>query len=670
MHKALLPYLITFLSILYATLAHGQSYLGAGNNEGITVTSSSAISGTEADNTINGSGLDGRLMEASRFLSQASFGARTEEMMRVVDLGIESWIDAQFQMPVNLLTPEMWSNWDRILEMRESLFNNYLADIIMYRQMAASAVDPDSIVPPLTQAEVNEEFEYYMEDVYGPYSLHFNNAWWHSILTQEDQLRQRVAFALSQIFVVSANSDLTDEAEALTYYYDILLQNAFGNFRELIEDITLSPAMGYYLSHLNNPKAVPEENIHPDENYAREIMQLFTIGLYELNPDGSRKLDSNGDFIPSYNNQDIKEMARVFTGLGPGALDQRMYEAGDIEWTDVPYFGLGLYAMNKQEPMVMYENWHDKESKSLLNGLEIPAGQSGMADINQALDFLFNHPNTGPFICRQLIQRLIKSNPTPDYISRVSSIFADNGNGVRGDMAAVIKAILLDEEARSCEAMMAWDNGKLSEPIIRQLNLTRLVELKPYMYYEEVTFDSYDSAGINRVLFEDYVDPETTPLDYWNNGFEVYDNLKQYALNAPTVFNFYLPDHQPVGALIDNDLYGPEYKIHDTSTAINYLNTVWHMVGNPWWNYIWYNWQERFTQFEPRYERYEELYREDLEKLIHQLDIEFTHGLMSEELKQTIRQFVADKPDWVEDFRITKFIIYLVMISPDYTVKK
>lgn len=664
---------IQFLVVLTGLMivnANAQEFFGAGNTGQIQVSSSSQMQGTDHENTINGSGMDAELIEVSRFLSQASFGYRREDIQAVAQQGIEAWMDAQLNMQPNLLTEDMWANWQRILDVRNDQFNNYLADIIMYRQMSASIINSDSIAPPLTQEEVEEHRIYYEEDVYGPYGLHFNNIWWQNAMTKEDQLRQRVAFALSQIFVVSSNSDLYDHADALTFYYDILLNHAFGNFRDIIEEVTYSPAMGFYLSHLNNSKAIPEENIHPDENYAREIMQLFTIGLYELNIDGTRKQDNNGYDIPTYSNADIKELARVFTGLGPGALDARMVESGAIYWTDEPYFGLGLYGMSKQDPLAMYEEYHDSGSKSLLNGLEIPAGQDGDEDISMALDFLFNHANTGPFICRQLIQRLVKSNPSPDYINRVANAFNDNGQGVRGDMSAVVRAILLDEEARSCEGMMAFENGKLSEPILRHLFISKMADLRPYKYYEYVTFTSYDSAGVQYHLFDDYVDPATTELDYWHNGFGIYDVIKQYPLVSPTVFNFYLPDHKPVGALTDNDLYGPEYKIHDTSTAINYINMVWENVGNPWWNYLWWNWNERFTQFEPVYERYGDILADDLEKFIHHIDIEFTQGQMSEELKQNLRNFSSEVPEWVEDFRVAKYMIYLVMISPDFTIEK
>lgn len=659
------------LSLLFAlNMGQAQQYFNADNNQNISITSSPALSETEAFNTMNGKGLDGKLMEASRFLSQASFGMRFEEVKRVADIGFEAWMDEQMAVPPSYLTEEMWYNWQRILDAHEESFTDYLAEIILYRQMSASEIKPDSIAPPLTEEEVREERLFYIDDIFGPTGLHFNNAWWERVMIGEDQLRQRVAYALSQILVVSSNSDLGNEAEALCYYYDILLEHAFGNFRDLLEDVTLSPAMGFYLSHLNNPKAIPEESIHPDENYAREVMQLFTIGLYELNIDGSRKKDAQGNDIPTYNNTDIKEMARIFTGLGPSQLDQRMYEAGDITWTDEAYFGLDFYVMSKEDPLIMYQEWHDEGEKSLMDGLEIPAGQDGMTDIGMALDFLFNHDNTGPFISRQLIQRLVKSNPSPQYIERVARIFNNNGRGERGDLASVVKAILLDPEARECEDMMDPFNGKMAEPLLRRSFLSRMADLMPYLYYEYYTISSYDSAGVSLEVYEEYLDPEETELDYWNNGYEDYDRYKQFMLMSPTVFNFYLPDHQPVGEIAANGLVAPEFKIHDTSTAINYLNGIWDYVGNPWWNYIWWNWEDRFTQMQPSYDRYLEVYYDGIESFIHHLDIEFTSGQMRDDLKQTLRDFAEEVPEWVEDEMIAKYMIYLVMISPDFTIEK
>lgn len=656
--------------MMIASFSWSQVYLG-GEEYPVDVRSSASAPESGPEKTLDRTGMDAELMEAARFLSQAAFGARLEEIQEVKESGFENWIDQQFQLPASYLTEEMWHNWDRIVESYEDYFNNYLAETLIYRQMSARQINPDSIAPPLSEQEVDEMRERYLDELYGPYSLHFNNIWWHRIMTAEDQLRHKMAYALSQIFVVSSNSDLTDDAEGLTYFYDILLEHAFGNFRDLLEDVTYSPAMGFYLSHLNNPKAVPEQNIHPDENYAREIMQLFTIGLYELNLDGTRKTDAQGNNIPTYNNADIKELARVFTGLGPGALDRRMYEDGIIDWTDEPYFGLDLYAMSKEDPMVMYGEWHDTGAKSLLNGLELPPNQPGVADIHKALDFLFMHDNTGPFISRQLIQRFVTSNPSPNYVARVASVFNDDGNGNRGNLGAVLKAILLDTEARDCGSVQEMASGKLSEPLLRHIFISRMAELVPYYYYEEVSFTSYDSAGIVVRMIDEYADPASTTVDYWNNGYEDSDALKQYALMAPTVFNFYLPDHQPVGDFASMGLFAPEFKIHDSSTAINYLNSVWNYVGNPWWNYLWFNWEDRFTQIEPSYERYTEIYEEQgLEHLIHHLDIEFTRGLMSDELRDILRQFERDVPEWVESDMIAKYVMYLILISPDFTINK
>ena len=661
---------ILILNLTLVQILSSQEYLGGGNSDNIKVKVSSTLNNLDPANTINGSGLDAQLMEASRFLNQSTFGSRMDEVERVLDMGFESWIDEQISLPINFLTEAMWENWEEILERRPEQFNRHLAEILEYRQIAARAADPDSIAPPLTEEEVEEERMYFLEDVFGPYYLHFQNIWWHNMVSNEDQLRQRVAYALSQIFVVSSQSDLGDNADALTFFYDILLRHAFGNFRDLIEEVTFSPAMGYYLSHLNNSKAIPEENLHPDENYAREIMQLFTIGLYELNLDGTRKKDSYGNDIPTYTNSDIKELARVFTGLGPGKYDQRMIESGYIDSTAIPFFGVNYYEMSKQDPLVMYMGSHDVGEKNLLNGLHIPAGQHGLHDLAMVHDFLFNHPNVGPFISRQLIQRLVKSNPSPGYIERVSSVFNNNGNGIRGDLAAVVKAILLDPEARSCEEFLHFENGKLSEPFMRHAFITRMAELVPYFYKQEYSFTSYDSAGI---VYDEYSEEITDPdeaIYYWNNGYEDFENFKQSPLMAPTVFNFYLPDHQPVGPLANNDLYGPEYKLHDTSTAINYLNQIYNYVGNPYWNSLWWNWEDNFNQIEPRYTRYVELYERDLEILLNQLDIEFTHGKLTDETREIIRTFDREIPSWIDATMATKYIIYLIMMSPDYTIQK
>jgi len=258
-----------------------EEFFGAGNDQGISVRSSNNDGTQIAANTINGSGLDADLMEASRFLGQAAMGYNMDEIERTSDLGFEEWVDEQIEMPYNLLTPQMWEIWDSIYTWQ------YDYNIELFKEQNPGLPITDEVI-----ARIDEE-------IYGPWALDFNYAWWQNTIVSEDQLRQRVAYALSQILVISSNSDLTDDAETLTTYYDILLDKAFGNYKDILMDVTLHPAMGLYLSHFNNPKEVPSENLHPDENYAREVMQLFSIGLYELNQDGTRKVDSNGNEIPT-----------------------------------------------------------------------------------------------------------------------------------------------------------------------------------------------------------------------------------------------------------------------------------------------------------------------------------------------------------------------------------
>jgi len=658
-------YIITLLSSISVIGQNYDDYLGAGHDRGITVTSSSEDNRSRADNTINARGMDADIIEMSRLMSQATFGADMDEIKRATSLGMETWIDEQLNIPITYLTPLHWEIWDEIETAWEMAFETWLANYIMELCAAADA-DPDISRPNLSQAEVDLLKILFLEELYGPYSLHFNFAWSQSVLTSDDQLRQRVAYALSQIMVISAQSDLGENGESISAFYDILLHHSFGNFRDLLYEVSLNPAMGVYLSHYNNPKAIPDENIHPDENYAREVMQLFSIGLYKLNQDGTRTKDADGNDIPTYNNDDIKELARVFTGLGPGSTDPTM---SHITWN--AHFGLGYYSANKTEPMIMYPEWHDTGSKSLLNGLEIPAGQDGMKDIEMAIDYIYNHPNVGPFIGRQLIQRLVKSNPSPAYISRISAVFNDNGFGERGDMAAVVKAILLDPEARTCEEMQHFDNGKLREPMLRGSEFIKVIPKYGEKVVYDVDFSSYSCEGIQYTADTILV---VDNLRLWNNGFDYYEAVKQFPMMSPSVFNFYLPDHQPVGEMAENDLYGPEFKIHDTSTAINYINSVYIFTA-PYYDAAWYNWYDwvGFENIKFDYTELAEIYEDDPEKFIHHVDVVFTNGQMTDELKNTLRAYINNVPEWyIGEYTEVplKGLLYLIMWSPDYTIAR
>jgi uncharacterized protein (DUF1800 family) len=548
-------------------------------------------------------------MEASRFLAQASLGFNSDHLNEVKSLGIENWIDYQFSLEPSEISP----HHDRIFQEAKVVYDSN------------KSVDD--------------------EDYYGPWGLHFNYAWWQVNMTNEDLLRHRVALALSEILVVSMNSDLIDFGEGLSDYYDLFVKHAFGNYKSLLLDVTLHPCMGYYLSHLSNPKTDTQNNIHPDENYAREIMQLFTIGLYELNPDGSRMLDNDENLIPTYDNADIKEMARVFTGLSGSEWSYQALEYFEMEGVTPPpvSFGEDIYVYSRESQMKMYDDHHEPGIKTILKNNIIPSGQSGMKDINDAIDILFNHDNVGPFLSRRLIQRLVKSNPSPGYIKRVSQAFNNNGSGIRGDMKAVVKAILMDEEARSCENQMESSHGMLREPIMRFLHFARAF-------------------------------PNDSPMNrYWNNGFTFRENTKQHPFMSPTVFNFFSPEYQPVGDFTEEGIYGPEFQIHDTQSSVGYINEVnqWTILESLGFGALFYSWEQfggnnivntDFTKLGGL--------AEDNEELINELDILLTHGRLSDETRGIIKEAISQIP--APQFSETKaaLAIYLIMISPDYTILK
>ena len=572
-----------------------DDYIGGGHNQNITVTTSSDFQpeGSEkiaaGANTLSISGLTGKLIDAGRFLAQATLGADRSTIDSVAKMDFEVWIDQQFALPPTYVRPLIQGIYD-------TTFQRFLA-------AGGDTLDYPEI----------------------PTNTHFDYAWWQVNMTNDDLLRQRIAFALSEIFVISFDSRLDEFGEGVASYYDMLIKNAFGNFKDILTDVSLHPCMGFYLTHLNNPKSNPARFIHPDENYAREFMQLFTIGLYELNQDGTRMKDNAGKDIPTYDNDDIKEFAKIFTGLGGGAT------APMPDTIIPPAFGRGISIIDMAEPMVMYEDFHEPGPKNLLNGFVVPAGQTGMDDVNVAIDHLFNHQNVGPFIGKQLIQRLVKSNPSPAYVSRVAAAFRDNGAGIRGDMKAVIKAILLDEEARTCE----WHNdpvqGKLKEPIIRYTHFARAI-------------GGFSEDGI-----------------FWNHGFNYHDDAGQHPLYSPTVFNFYWPDFQPIGPIGNQGLLAPEFQVYNSRTSIGFVNFV-----NEWAV------KETLLKTEENPENlvfthYDDLlgFAEDTEILINELDILLTNGMLKDDTRQIITTIVDPLEDPFEKVKLT---IYLMVISADYNI--
>ncbi len=594
--------LILLLFLFWNTVVFSQNEQHATKNSssGITVTTSSNFQPdgwtqiASGEKTINQSGLEGKLDEASRFLIQATFGGNRQIIEEVAETGIEPWLEGQMELPPSYLTPLIQPLYD---EYKEDFINN--------------GGDPD-------------------EYPWRPWWDIFSFAWWESNMNTNDIVRHRIAFALSEILVVSTQSGLNEFGDGLANYYDIFNRHAFGNYKDILMEVTLHPAMGYYLSHLDNPKADPELNTHPDENYAREVMQLFSIGLYELNPDGSRKTDAQGNFIPTYHNSDIKEFAKVFTGLGIGDVIEN-------PWVDEPDFGYGIWVADMTVPMKMYQEYHETGEKHLLNGYVIPAGQNGMTDIEQTINHLFNHPNVGPFIGRKLIQLLVKSNPSPEYIAAVTQAFNDNGSGVRGDMKAVIKAILLNPEARECSWMNDPQQGKLLEPFVRYMQFT-------------------NGIGTN-----------SPSGRYWNHGYYTYENIKQYPLASPSVFNFFLPDFQPNGPIADAGLFAPEFQIHNSQTSIGYvnMNDIWAIDEVNIWS-----WDDPsknvYTDFSWLVED-----AQDPEVLINKLDLILTHGTLSEETRNIIKQAIEPYQGGVNQrMNRVHLAAYLIMISPDYVILK
>ena len=613
-------FIILIFFMVSASAQPYKDFVGAGNNVGITVTASSSVGTSTPGKTMDGSGMNDEIMAASRFMGQATLGANTAAISSALNMGFEPWINDQFtKAPTNIL-PVMNNIWNQI----------YTLDSMAF----------------------------------GPYALHFNYAWWQVNMTNQDLLRQRVAYSLSQILVTSINSDLRDWGESLSSYYDIFINNAFGNYKDILTQVTLHPAMGYYLSHMNNPKTDLVNNIRPDENYAREIMQLFTIGLYQLNQNGSTVLDGSGNPIPTYNNNDIKELAKIFTGLYGGAVlpcpedplpPQCICYSNNNPaycdtlsmtccwWPTAPEFGTNIYVLDKTVPMIMSNDNHETGPKTMPDGTVINIPNNGMAEIDAAINWLFNHPNTPPFVSYRLIQRLVKSNPSPEYVSRVAAMFINNGLGIRGDMKAVIKAILLDDEARKAAGYLEDSAGKLREPFIRYTHLAK----------------SLPTA--------------TDQGRYWNNGYNYLNSTRQHVMAAPTVFNFYLPDFQPVGDIAAADMVAPEFKIHNTATSIGYINEV---HGWTIWNGLMYSWEGSWPDNPDRaYLLTTELQNNsyDSEDLINELDMLLTHGQLSDETRQVLRN-ALNPLYWTWDstapFHRTRLAIYLIMISPDYNCVK
>jgi uncharacterized protein (DUF1800 family) len=503
--------------------------------------------------------------DAALILDTGTFGARYSDVESVAESGVDAWLDQQFSMPISLHEP-------------------------IVRRYGA-------------------QYGFNNQDSPIPIGLFRRFAFFENALTAPDQLRQVTAYALTQLFVVSQTGVLGNNPLGLSNYYDTLLVHSFGNYRDLLRAVTLHPAMGFYLSHVNNAKTDPNANTFPDENYAREVMQLFTVGLYELNADGTQKLDADGRPIPTYDNTDIREFSKIFTGLAYAGAD-------GLE----PQFGRNRAVLHT--PMVMFDNFHEPGEKYLLNGFVVPDGQTGIQDIDDAVDNLFNHPNVGPFVGKQLIQRLVSSNPSPEYVSRISAVFADNGDGVRGDMQAVIRAILTDPEVANA--------SRVREPFRRFLAANRALNAMP-------------SEG----------------SDIGVTGLFVQNATGQMVLTAPSVFNFYSPFYRPQGG---QGLISPEMQITTEDTIVGITNLMAQVLysDRPMYNH------SQLSEMRLDLASMVSL-ADNKEELLLRIERLFFAGTTSEHTRSVISGAFDEAAGSTPTDRV-KLVLYLALTSPDQAV--
>ena len=553
-----------------APVAH--TYTEAGNYtvelvvsdaQGLTARATRRV--TVSDSTVVASAVD-----AARLLTQASFGPTLADVRQVQRVGVDNWLETQF----TLTGPS--------------------------------------------------HFDYVQQYSNGSGRSPRHEIWWKSAIDGEDQLRQRVAFALSQLFVVSDTGyTLANAQYGVSSYYQMLLDNAFGNYRELLEKVTLHPVMGIYLSMLQNGKGNVEASTRADENYAREVLQLFSIGLHNLDPDGTT------DGSPVFTQDQIEAFARVFTGWNyadAGRWDRPLFTNADM--------------INPMEP---FEQYHDTSEKVLLNGEVSPAGLSAREDLELALNNIFNHPNVGPFVVKQLIKRLVTSNPSRQYVGDITAVFNDDGSGTRGNLKAVVKALLLHEEARSIPDPNTY--GKLREPALRLSHLWRAFGVQP---------GSQNSSERNE----------------YNTGSPQLSNLEldtgQAPLKSASVFNFFQTDFAPAGMIANSNLKAPEFELFTESNELATSNRIGQQI-------------QRYSvgssadaEFPVSYLdfAFEVLLAEDSNALLDHLNIVLLAGNMSSDLRNLLVDHLQAMPDSPPDYLArVRDVVTLIMASPDYLVQ-
>lgn len=504
--------------------------------------------------------------QASRLLMQAQFAATDTDVTAVQNQGYSAWLNAQ------LAAPATQTGWDWLM------------------------------------AKGYNDASFISQSVPMDYMI------WRQLMGSADQVRKRVALALSEIMVASVTGVAINwRYFAMAAYWDVLVANAFGNFRTLLEAVTLNPAMGYYLNTLGNQKANTATGRVPDENYAREVLQLFSIGLYELNADGTNKLGSNGQPIETYTQTDITSLARVFTGWN---LDTTGSTATNL--------------LQLKQPMANNAALHETGASTFM-GITVPANVTAAEALRIALDGIFNHANVGPFIGKQLIQRLVTSNPTPAYVGRVTAAFNNNGAGVRGDMKAVLRAVLLDDEARNDATLLRSDFGRVREPMVRLVQWAR-------------TF------GV------------TSPSDEWRipDTSAESTRLGQSPLRAASVFNFFRPGFVPPNtALATSGQLAPELQITSEVTVAGYLNFMQTVV------------RSGLADAVPIYTTELGLVS-DVNALTDRLNLLLAANQLSAATLATIRTALSAVSVTTDAGKLNRVLagIWLVMAAPEYLVQK
>jgi len=501
--------------------------------------------------------------QAARFLTRSTFGPTADEIHKLSVIGYTAWFDEQLNAPVSLERPP---------------------------------IEHYALHHGVGQEQRLEQ-------------------WWEIVLKEDDQLRQRMAFALSEIFVVSdVAAALANDPVGMAEYYDILARDGLGNYRTLLEDVTKSPVMGRYLSMLKNEKADLANNIRPDENYAREVLQLFSIGLVKLNADGSPQLDAFNQPMPTYDQSVIENLAAVFTGWN---------YAGATNWD---------YPNENYLPMEPWEGHHETAAKTLLDGLVCPQGQTAQQDLTFALDMIFAHQNVGPFIGKQLIQRLVTSNPSPQYVARVAAVFADDGSGVRGNLFAVVKAVLTDPDAVTGNVDHPDTFGKLKEPLLRQTALWRAFAAtfpgNKYKYYY----------------------PE--------------DDFGQAPLRAGSVFNFFTPSFAPPGDIHDQGLVAPEFQITTDQGITSATNRFWDCIFNGYAGVSHPDSDKALLHLTAEIHM-----ADDPAALVEHLNQLLMCGEMSQEMRGIVESMVTDT-DAADPRQRVLEALYLIVTSPEYSVQK